>query len=44
MATGTELKAAEKKHPQADDTFMTIVEARVVMKNAKNVGRRFAIQ
>lgn len=44
MAEGTELKAAEKKQPQAVETFMTKVEATDVMKKAKNVGRRRASQ
>lgn len=44
MASGTELKAAEKKHPQAEDTFMMSVEASEVMRKAKAVGRSCASQ
>lgn len=44
MARGTELKAAEKKQPQAVDTFMMSVEAIAVTRKAKKVARSWASQ
>lgn len=42
MASGAELKAAEKKQPHAVDTLMTKVAAKTVTPNAYHVARSCA--
>uniref|UniRef100_A0A1B0B6P0 Uncharacterized protein n=1 Tax=Glossina palpalis gambiensis TaxID=67801 RepID=A0A1B0B6P0_9MUSC len=44
IAKGTELKAVEKKQPQAVATFITNTTAMAVMVNALKVDRRPVIQ